>query len=164
MRLSRNRLLSRAPARRSPRRRLSWVSWRTCARRAVVLGDGPRDAVLGQVGLQVADAAEQLADPAALGGDLAVCPLELALGVERAFPPGAVVRRGRGGASGQGGGVPGVPGGRGGDQCPGLGVLVEERAGYPGFSELDHFLWFVRLFLFLRCSSLGASVSELGGP
>jgi hypothetical protein len=54
----------------------------------VVLGDGAGDAVFGQVVLQVADAAEQLADPAALGGDLGVCPLELALGVERALPPG----------------------------------------------------------------------------
>jgi hypothetical protein len=40
----------------------------------VVLGDGPGDAVLGQVVLQVADPAQQLADPAALGGDLAPPP------------------------------------------------------------------------------------------
>jgi hypothetical protein len=61
----------------------------------VVLGDGPGDAVFWQVALQVADAAQQLADPAALGGDLGVCPLELALGVERALPPGSCLGPGR---------------------------------------------------------------------
>jgi hypothetical protein len=37
---------------------------------------------------RVADASEQLDDPAALGGDFAVRPLALGLGVEGAFPPG----------------------------------------------------------------------------
>jgi hypothetical protein len=51
----------------------------------VVFGDGPRDAVLGQVVLQVADVAEQLANPAALGGDLAARSLQQAWLCE--FPP-----------------------------------------------------------------------------
>ena len=80
MRLSRNRLVSRAPARRSLRRAVVLVAGGP-GPQAVVLGYGPRDAVFGQVVLQVADAAEQLADLAALGGDLAVRALELALGV-----------------------------------------------------------------------------------
>ena len=52
-----------------------------------VLGGDALDRVLGPFGFQVADAAEQLADPCPLGDDLVVRGLERVLGVERTFAP-----------------------------------------------------------------------------
>ena len=61
-----------------------------------VLGCQPLDGVVGQVELQVADAAEQFADAGALCVDLGVGGLEGVLGVERAFAPGRLCRGDRG--------------------------------------------------------------------
>jgi hypothetical protein len=46
--------------------------------------------LLGPFGFQVADLAEELADAAALGGDLCVRHLECVLGVQSAFTPGCL--------------------------------------------------------------------------
>src|ERR1700730_3622806 len=52
-----------------------------------VLGGDVLDRVLGPFGFQVADAAEQFADPCPLGHDLLVGGLERVLGIERTFAP-----------------------------------------------------------------------------
>jgi len=62
-----------------------------------VLGGDPLDGVLGPLGLQVADLAEEFADAGALGADLGVGGLEGVFGVECAFPPGGFVFVGGGG-------------------------------------------------------------------
>ena len=56
-----------------------------------VLGGDALDRVLGPLGFQVADLAEEFADAGALGEDLGVGGLERVLGVECAFPPGRLV-------------------------------------------------------------------------
>jgi len=52
-----------------------------------VLGDQTPNAVLGQVGFQVADFADEFTDCAALREDFVVGRLETVFGVERAFTP-----------------------------------------------------------------------------
>jgi hypothetical protein len=56
-----------------------------------VLGGDPLDGVLGPLGFQVADLAEELADPGTLTADLGVGALQGVFGVEGPFPPGGVV-------------------------------------------------------------------------
>jgi hypothetical protein len=79
---------------------------------------------------QVADLAQEDGHAAPLGGDLALGCLQRRFGVERAFPPGRLLVAA----------VPDVLDAGLADgvinQGPGVGVGVEERAGYPGFSEL----------------------------
>ena len=99
-----------------------------------VLGGDALDRVLGPFGFQVADAAEQLADPCPLGDDLVVGGLEGVLGVERTFAPARrpgvllLVLE----AVSLGGGLPDGFG----DSGFRVGVGVEEGPGDVGFSEL----------------------------
>jgi len=84
--LSRKQLLSRAACSRSWKRLTSWVSSRIrCFN--VVFSDQTLNAVLGQVGFQVADFADEFTDCAALREDFVVGRLETVFGVERAFTP-----------------------------------------------------------------------------
>jgi len=79
-------LLSRAACSRSWKRLTSWVSSRIrCFN--VVFSDQTLNAVLGQVGFQVADFADEFTDCAALREDFVVGRLETVFGVERAFTP-----------------------------------------------------------------------------
>ena len=125
-----NRRLDRAAFSRSSRVRVSAVSCRTRCLRVVFSVVMRCDGFLGPLGLQVADLAQELADAVTLPDDLGVRGLKRVLGVERPFPPGRllpgvvagqVLRRASPGA-----------GHGAGQQCPGLGVGVEEGPGDTG--------------------------------
>ena len=100
-----------------------------------VVGGQASDGVEGVVGLQIADATEQVCDGVPLLPDLGVGCFERVFGVAGSFPPGLVVALIQAiaiGAATIGGALDGVA-----DLLPGGGVLVEERSGDVGFSELE---------------------------